>query len=368
MSAERLYFDYNATMPLIPEAFSAMTRILHMTGNASSVHRFGREMRQELEEARKTIASHLKAIPEEIIFTSGGSEANNTVIHTFQKLGARIIVSAVEHACVLKAATTADIIPVNQAGVIDLGALETLLQERKGQPTLVSVMLANNETGVIQPLEKIVALAHQYGAKVHSDCAQALGKIPFTFADLGVDYLSLSSHKIGGPLGAGVLIVKKGASFEPFVVGAGQEKGRRAGTYNTPAFAGFAAALEIVTPTIWQVTKKLRDYFEVQVKEICPEVLIFGFGEERLPNTSYIAMPGVNQETQLVAFDLEGIAVSAGTACTSGKIEPSHVLIAMGFANEVAREAIRVSFGPYVTQDQVDRLIHAWKQLYERTR
>jgi cysteine desulfurase len=366
MNTDRLYFDYNATMPLIPEAFTAMHRILSMTGNASSVHGFGREMRHELEEARKTIAAHLKALPEEIVFTSGGSEANNTVIHTFQKLGARIIVSAVEHSCVLKASSKAQILPVSKSGLIDLHALEKLLQDQK--PTLVSVMLANNETGVIQPIQDVVALARQYGAKVHSDCAQALGKIPFTFADLGVDYLSLSSHKIGGPLGAGVLIVKKGAPIEPLVVGAGQEKGRRAGTYNTPAFVGFAAALAHVTPDIWHETRQCRDYFEAQIKEICPEVMIFGAGEERLPNTCYLAMPGVNQETQLIAFDLEGIAVSAGTACTSGKIEPSHVLSAMGYTDEVAREAIRVSFGPDVTKSQVDRLIQAWKQLYERTR
>lgn len=368
MSRELFYFDYNATMPLIPEAFSAMQRILQMTGNASAVHRLGREMRQELEQARTLIASHLKVLPDEILFTSGGTEGNNVVMHTFNKLGARIVASAIEHACVLNAAPTAHIIPVSQDGVIDLSVLEQQLGEGKGQQTLVSVMLANNETGVIQPLQQVVEIAHRYGAWIHSDCAQALGKIPFSFEDLGADYLTLSSHKIGGPLGVGVLVVKKGAPFEPLIVGAGQEKGRRSGTYNTPAVVGFAAALEHIVPEKWQQTERLRDDFEKQITMICPEVHIFGGASKRLPNTSYLAMPGVSQETQLIAFDLDGIAVSAGTACTSGKIKPSHVLTAMGYDDEVARQAIRVSFGPHVQKEDVDYLVSAWKRLYERTR
>lgn len=368
MAAEGFYFDYNATMPLLPEAFDAMQHMMRRFGNASAVHRFGRDMRQELEKARQAIAARLKASPEEIIFTSGGTEANNTVIHIFKKLGASLLISTIEHACVLNAAVGAGLIPVSQEGVIDLLALEKQLQERAGKPTLVSVMLSNNETGVIQPLSQVVDLARQYGAWIHSDCAQALGKIPFTFEELGVDYLTLSSHKIGGPFGLGILLVKKGAPFDPLIVGAGQEKGRRAGTYNTPAIVGFAAALEQIVPEKWFQAERLRDFFEAQIKAICPEVPIFGAGCRRLPNTSYVAMPGVNQETQLIAFDLEGIAVSAGTACTSGKIEPSHVLIAMGYDSEIAGQAIRVSFGPCVTQGDVEHLVAAWKRLYERTR
>jgi len=367
MIHERLYFDYNATRPMSPQALSAMIQAFNLVGNPSSTHSFGRLIRREVEEARQTIARLVNAPSEGIIFTSGGSEANNTVIRTYEKMGARILVSAIEHPCVLNVSPQRELIPITKAGVVNISALENLLEARKGQNTLVSVMMVNNETGVIQPLQEVVALARRYGARVHTDAVQALGKIPVSFTDLGVDYLALSSHKIGGPQGIGALIVKQGAPFEPFMIGAGQEKGRRAGTYNTPAIIGFAAACENVSKDSWNEVQELRDYFEDQIRCVCPDVQIFGVEAMRVPNTSYLAMPGVNQETQLMAFDLDGIAVSGGSACSSGKVSASHVLLAMGYPEEIARQAIRISFGPEIQKEHINRLIKAWKTLYERT-
>jgi cysteine desulfurase len=367
MASERLYLDYNATMPLRPEVLQAMQKVFLITGSASSVHSYGRQARHELEEARRKIGEVLKAEPDEIIFTSGGSEANNAVIQTFEKMKAHIIVSAIEHTCVLKSSLKKQIAPVSKAGLIDLEKLEEILAENKEQQTLVSVMLANNETGVIQPLKEVVALARQYGAWVHSDGVQALGKIAFDFKELDVDYLTLSAHKVGGPFGIGALLIKKGAPFEPFIVGAGQERGYRAGTYNLPAAVGFAAAVCQMKSDHWEHTRHSRDLFERQVLGFCPQATIFGYDAIRLPNTSYLTMPDVDQETQLMAFDLEGIAVSAGSACSSGKISASHVLIAMGYPEEMARQAIRISFGPNLGQAEIDRLFLTWKSLYDRT-
>jgi cysteine desulfurase len=289
-----------------------------------------------------------------VVFTSGGSEANTMALK-----GAgveRLIVSAVEHPSVLEAAKASgkpvEILAVDGNGLVDLAALEKML---KGPRALVSVMLANNETGVIQPLAEIVGLAK--GHLVHTDAVHALGKIPANFGLLGVDLMTLSAHKLGGPVGAGALVVRDGLALEPLIHGGGQELRRRAGTENLAAVAGFGAVAETR-----QQTAALRDRLE----EALEGAFIFGRAVARLPNTTCFAFPGMKAETLLMAFDLEGIAVSSGSACSSGKVAKSHVLAAMGAAPEISQAAIRVSLGWDTSEDMIDQFIAAWRKIASR--
>jgi cysteine desulfurase len=291
-----------------------------------------------------------------VVFTSGGSEANNLAIK-----GAaveRIIVSAVEHPSVLQAATASGkpvgIIPVDGNGVIDLGALEELLH---GPKALVSVMLANNETGVVQPVAEVARLAQQHGALVHSDAVQVLGKLPLNFGLLYVDFLTLSAHKSGGPVGVGALVVRDGVPVEPLIHGGGQELRRRAGTENLVTIAGFGAAAPLK-----QDVKALRDRLEAELDG----AVIFGSAVERLPNTTCFALQGMKAETLLMAFDLEGVAVSSGAACSSGKVARSHVLAAMGVKPEISEAAIRVSLGWDTSEHDIEHFIAAWRKIRDR--
>ena len=354
----RVYLDHNATSPLKESARRAMLSAFELTGNASSIHAEGRQAHALLDEARDAVARAVGAIAPMVVFTSGGSEANNLALK-----GApveRLIVSAIEHPSVLEAARNSGkevhILPVDGEGLVDLGALERLLAA--GPKALVSVMLANNETGVIEPIREVVRLAHAQGALVHSDAVQALGKIPVNFGLLGTDLVSLSAHKLGGPAGAGALVVRDGLALDPLIQGGGQELRRRAGTENLAAIAGFAAAAQEKRLEI----KALRDHIE----EGLEGAVVFGGKAERLPNTSCFAMPGLSAETALMALDLAGFAVSSGSACSSGKVAKSHVLSAMGVAPDLANAAIRVSLGWTTTARDIDQFISAWNRIKAR--
>jgi cysteine desulfurase len=354
----RVYLDHNATSPLKESARRAMLAALELGGNASSIHEEGRQAHALLDGARESVGRAVGAIAPMVVFTSGGSEANNLALKGAP--AERLIVSAIEHPSVLEAARGSgrdvDILPVDGEGVADLEALERLL--KAGPKALVSVMLANNETGVIEPLRDVAALAHAHGALVHSDAVQALGKIPVNFGLLGVDLLSLSAHKLGGPMGAGALIVRDGLALEPLIHGGGQEFRRRAGTENLAAIAGFAAAVQEKRLEI----KALRDHLE----EGLEGAVILGAKAERLPNTTCFAMPGLSAETLLMALDLAGFAVSSGSACSSGKVAKSHVLAAMGIAPDLVNAAIRVSLGWTTTARDIEQFISAWGRIKAR--
>jgi cysteine desulfurase len=363
MNAVSAYLDHNATSPLRPVAFDAMAEASKAGGNPSSVHRSGRAARARVDAARRQVAALVGAMPSEIIFTSGGTEANNLAIAGTGCM--RVLISAVEHDSVLKAAPDAEIIPVDGNGVIDLGALERLLSASKA-PTLVSVMFANNETGVLQPIADVVRLARVTGALVHCDAVQGAGKAPVDLHGLGVDYLSLSAHKFGGPTGIGALVVRGNAPFVTDRRGGGQESNRRAGTENVAGIAGFGAAAEAARGGI--EGSALRDRVEMALQAIAPDAQVFGAGAPRLGNTVCISMPGVRAETQVMALDLAGVCVSAGAACSSGKVTRSPVLTAMGIDPAVADTALRISFGWNSQPEDIERLIAAWRDLYIRVR
>ncbi len=360
-----VYLDYNATAPLRPAAAEAIARAQGMTGNPSSVHSFGRQARAALETAREQVAALAGAKPAQVVFTSGGTEANNLALAGSGR--ARILVSGIEHDSILTAAPAAERIPVTGDGVVDLAELERLLQADK-RPALVCVMLANNETGVIQPLADVVAIAHRAGALVHCDAVQAAGKLALDFTALGVDLMSLSAHKFGGPKGAGALVVADAVPFAAQLRGGGQERGRRAGTENVAAIAGFgAAAVEAARDlSHLQVIAAMRDWLERDAGADVPATRIIGAGAPRLPNTSCLALPGVGAETLVMALDLAGVAVSAGSACSSGKVKASHVLKAMGLGAEIAGSSIRVSLGWASTSADVERFLAVWSEFAGR--
>ncbi len=366
---ESIYLDYNATAPLKPRVAEAMARALEMGGNPSSVHRAGRLARRAVEEARLKVAAMAGARPSEVVFTSGGTEANNLALKGMDV--GRLIVSEVEHDSILAAAAHAGApvtpLPVDGEGVVEVAELERLLAASVA-PALISVMLANNETGVIQPLAEVAARARRAGARLHCDAVQAPGRIALDAAALGVDLLTLSAHKFGGPQGVGALIVRQDAPLAAAHHGGGQELGRRAGTENVAAIVGFGVASELTAEDLGKSAKiaLLRDGLENRLRALAPGLTVFGTGARRLPNTTCVAMPGVSAEAQVMALDLAGVAVSAGAACSSGKVELSHVLRAMGVAEPEAGRAIRVSLGWRTSARDIDRLVKAWGELYLR--
>jgi cysteine desulfurase len=360
--SETAYLDWNATAKLRPEAGAAMAAFLAHTGNPSSVHRAGREAKRLLERARAQIAERVGTSPNDVTFTSGGTEANHLALRGFPDR--RLIVSAIEHDSVLAAATGATILPVTPSGVAGLDTLEKLLAG--GGPALVSLMLANNETGAIQPVTEAARIAHRNGALLHCDAVQALGKISFNFSELRADLMTISAHKIGGPMGVGALIASPDLPLRPIQTGGGQERGRRAGTENLPGIAGFGAAALIGTDMA--PVAALRGQAEQRLRAIAPDAHIHGMNVPRLPNTICISMPRVAAATQVIALDLAGVMVSAGSACSSGKVKRSHVLDAMGVAPEIAECAIRISLGWSTTGADIDKLVEAWGALYARTR
>jgi cysteine desulfurase len=363
-----IYLDYAATTPVKPEVIKAMTAVMEMHGNASSVHGYGRAARDKVETARAIISSRYNTKPAQVVFTSGATEANNAALHAYKNRP--IIISSIEHPSVMQTAHVGgqpNIVQVSDSGVINLNHLEDVL---KANPqSIVSIMLVNNETGVVQPVKEACALAKQYGAVVHCDAVQGAGRIKIDFKDLGVDMLSISAHKLGGPQGVGALIIAENIKPEPFITGGSQEQRRRAGTENVAGIVGFGAAVSMLDADIAMAGEwaAWRDNFEAQIIKVAPKATVFGAHAQRVAGISCLAMPSVRNDTQLMAFDLAGLAVSSGSACSSGKVQPSPVLKAMGADEALATSAIRVSFGWGSGQQDLEKLAQIWLELYHRT-
>lgn len=378
-AGERVYCDYNATAPLRAEAARALVDALARVGNASSVHREGRAARAAIEAARVEVAALVGAAPSGVIFTSGGSEANALVLSPGFRRTAEapcdvLLVGAGEHACVLEghrfSAPAVERIPLDADGVADLAWLDARLAALDGRRALVSLQLANNETGVIQPVPEAARIAHAHGALVHTDAVQAPGRIPVSIAALGVDALTLSAHKIGGPQGAGALVLAgDGYALDRILRGGGQERGWRAGTENVPAIAAFGAAARAVCDGLAEESARLARLgtaFADAIRAAAPQAVVFGAGAPRLPNTILFAVPGVKAETALIAFDLGGVALSSGSACSSGKVGRSHVLDAMGVAPALAEGALRLSCGYGTRDDDVIRFASVLEDMVTR--
>ncbi|MFK4656963.1 cysteine desulfurase [Bradyrhizobium japonicum] len=369
----RVYLDWNATTPLRAEARTAMLAAWELIGNPSSVHAEGREARRLVEEARATLAAAVGALPRNVVFTSAGTEANALALSPGLRGASggpveRLLVSAVEHASVLSGgrfpANKVSQIPVTRSGVIDLDRLKALLGD--GPPALASIMAANNETGAIQPLAEAAGIIHEAGGLLHVDAIQTLGKIPFDIKAVDADLATFSAHKIGGPKGVGALVLAEGiAGLEPVLRGGGQELSRRAGTENVAGIAGFGAAVRAALQTLPEDAERmatLRDSLENGIREIAGAI-IFADDIKRLPNTILFTAPGLRAETAVIGFDLEGVAVSSGSACSSGKVQPSHVLSAMGYDATVAQGAVRLSLGWSTEPDDINRTLEAWRKL-----
>lgn len=359
------YFDHNATSPISTEVEEAVVRALRDFGNPSSVHGPGRAARNLVEEAREEVAKLVGGMPENVIFTSGATEANNQALLCCGR--SQVLASAIEHPSVLETAPDEERIPVSPQGVVELDAITELLK-RRGRFSIVSVMAANNELGVIQPVRGAAERAHAAGALFHCDAVQAAGRIPINVEKLQTEFLTVSSHKLGGPKGVGALILGAGVEIEPFFRGGGQERRHRGGTENVPGIAGFGVAARIAQEkrlTIGRVAN-LIGVLERRALAAVPEAVIFGEDAPRVANTSLIALPGVDAETQIMALDLAGIAVSAGSACSSGKVGESHVLQAMGVEPDLGRCAIRISLGHDNTVEDVEKFVDVWSGLHKR--
>jgi len=376
----RIYLDWNATAPLRPEARAAVAAALDRAGNPSSIHAEGRAARQLIERAREQVAALVGAESKLVTFTSGGTEANNLALTPAVQAGDqktprdRLLVSAIEHVSVRAGGQfvgdAVEEIPVTTAGMVDCAALARRLAALAPQRALVSVMLANNETGVIQPICEVAAAAHEAGALLHVDAVQAAGRVSCNINELGADLLTLSAHKLGGPKGAGALIRRDETLHlpHPLVRGGGQERGLRGGTENVAAIAGFGAAAEagrLALETDALRMTALREQLEASLKAATPKAIIFGEGAGRVPNTTLVAVPGMKAETAVIALDLAGFAVSSGAACSSGKVQPSHVLAAMGASPELAGGGVRISLGWTTTQSEIDCFVDAWIKVAE---
>jgi cysteine desulfurase len=376
MMPERSYFDWNATAPLRLEARRAFEEALSLPGNPSSVHAEGRAARRVIESARQEVAALLGAKASDVFFTSSGTEANMLALSPAWEIGAdkgprdRLLMSAVEHISVRSGGRfpkeKITDIPVDAAGRVDLAALAEAVA--KSERSLVSLMLANNETGVIQPIVEAAAIVHAAGGLFHVDAVQAAGRIPCEMEALGADLVTLSAHKIGGLKGVGALIRADDDIHlaDPLIRGGGQERGLRAGTENVLGIAAFGAAAAAARQLGQAEAARmlaLRNRLEAGLRAIAPATVIFGAAAERLPNTTLFALDGMKAETAVIAFDLEGIAVSSGAACSSGKVQPSHVLAAMGVSPGLLRGAVRVSLGWETTETEVEALLSAWRKL-----
>jgi cysteine desulfurase len=372
----RSYLDYNATAPLRPEAREAMVAALATHGNPSSVHAEGRAARALIESARAKVARLAGAKPENVIFTSGGSEANALALAAQTGEAWHCYISAVEHPSVLAGGRfyreSTSRIPVSGDGVIDLDVLAAELAKHHlgGWRPFVSLMAANNETGAIQPVAAAVEIVREAGGLLHSDAVQAAGRLPLDFGALGADMMTLTAHKIGGPKGVGALVLREGVPVEPLIKGGGQERRRRAGTENVAGIVGFGVAAELAAaePDKAAELAALRDELEERALAVEPDTVVVSGRVARLPNTSCLAVPGTKAETLVIGLDLAGVAVSAGSACSSGKVEASHVLSAMGLSHELAQGAIRVSLGFGTVSADIERFIGAWSELIKRMR
>jgi cysteine desulfurase len=371
--ADRVYLDWNSTTPLRPEARQAMAAAWDTAGNPSSVHAEGRQARRLVEDARAAIAAAVAARPRDVVFLSGGTEANALALTPGLRRGPgdavqRLLVSAIEHPSALSGgrfpAEVIGTIKVTSAGLVDLDHVRQLLAD--GPPALVSVMLANNETGAVQPVGEVGDIVHQAGGLLHVDAIQALGKIPFDIKSVRADLLTLSAHKIGGPKGVGALVLAEDVQgLEPQLRGGGQELGRRAGTENVAGIAAFGAAARAAMAALPADAERmlgLRNRLETGLQQT-PGIVLFSANAPRLPNTTLFTVPGLKAETAVIGFDLSGIAVSSGSACSSGKVQPSHVLDAMGVGRELAQGAVRLSLGWSTSEADIDLAVQAWRKL-----
>ncbi|HXQ06885.1 MAG TPA: cysteine desulfurase family protein [Bradyrhizobium sp.] len=370
---DRVYLDWNATTPLRPEARAAMAAAWDFCGNPSSVHAEGRQARRLVEEARAAVAGAVGALPRNVVFTSGGTEANALALTPGLRRGSglpvqRLLISAIEHVSVLAGGRfpteAISMIGVTSAGLLHLDHLRTKLEA--GPPALASVMLANNETGAVQPVAQVAEIVHAAGGLLHVDAIQALGKMSFDIKALNADLVTVSGHKIGGPKGVGAVARAEGVrGLEPLLRGGGQELGHRAGTENVAGIAGFGASAKAAMGTRETDAirlESLRNWLERGLRETTGAI-VFSGDVPRLPNTTLFTVPGLKAETAVIGFDLEGIAVSSGSACSSGKVQPSHVLKAMGFGPEIAEGAVRLSLGWSTSPADIDRCLKAWRKL-----
>lgn len=376
----RIYFDHNATAPPYPAVVEAVTRTLRdVPGNASSVHAFGQQAKAVMDDARSHTAALIGAEPSEIVFTSGGTEADNAALRGAAEALApmgrrRIVTSGIEHEAVLVTARALEraghpltILSVDASGVVDPAALEAAIT---ADTAIVSVMHANNEVGTIQPIAELAAIARAHGALFHTDAVQSVGKIPVSARALGIDLLSLSGHKFGAPKGVGALWVRRGVRLAAYQTGGKQERARRAGTENVPALAGLGVAATIARESLASAPAiaALRDDLERRILAAVPGTRVNGDPSRRVPNTSNISFDGIEAESLLIALDLEGIAVSTGSACSSGSLEPSHVLRAMGLPHPRTRNSLRFSLGSTSTAAEVDVLVDRLPALVEKLR
>ena len=377
----RIYLDHNATTPVGPRVVDAVTGVLRdQFGNASSVHTFGQAAKSCVDDARSAVATLLGGRPQEIVFTSGGTEADNLAIRGVADAHVstsrrHLIASAIEHEAVLntfkalaRRGWTTSLLPVDSTGIVDPAALESAITD---DTALVSVMHANNEIGTIQPIPELAAIANRHGALFHSDAVQSVGKVPVAVDDLHVDLLSLSGHKFNGPKGIGALWVRRGSRLTATATGGRQERNRRAGTENVPGIVGLGEAARLATEKLATEDARvglLRDRLEAGILTVVPGTVVNGDCEHRVPNTTNISFDRVEAESLLIALDLEGIAVSTGSACSSGALEPSHVLRAMGFSPHRTQNAIRFSLGMANTADQIDRVVAVLPRVVEKLR
>jgi cysteine desulfurase len=377
----RIYFDYNATTPLAPAVIEAVvTATRDQFGNASSVHHFGQRAKAGLDEARSAVAALIRADPSEVVYTSGGTESDNFAIRgaaeALEATGRRhLVASAIEHEAVLntlkalsRRGWTTSLVPVDQTGIVDPERLRSLVTK---DTALVSVMHANNEIGTIQPIAELAAIAHAQGALMHTDAVQSVGKIPVDVRAMGIDLLSLSAHKFNGPKGAGALWIKRGTRMLPILTGGKHERSRRAGTENVPAIVGMGIAAQLAAAKLEPEASRLaslRDRLEDGILRAVPGAIVNGARSPRVPNTSNISFDRVEAESLLIALDLEGIAVSTGSACSSGTLEPSHVLRAMGLSSHRTQNSLRFSLGLFSTEEEVDRVIAILPGLVQKLR
>lgn len=362
---QRIYLDYNATAPVHSEVMDKMCSVLALPGNASSVHLDGRTVRSTIEDSRDSISKLVGFPSSSITFTSGGTEANATIIKGLLDRGSisKVYCSSIEHPSVYEHVPPNCRIGVDRSGVLDLEQLAKLLSEEKA-PILLCLMLANNETGVIQPVREAATLVHEFGGLLLCDAVQGPGKTNFSFESLGADFYALSAHKIGGPQGVGCIVSGTNTEPEPLLLGGGQERRRRSGTENAPGIAGFGvAARSILAGDRLRDVEQNRNKLEAELLAAKPDAVIFGQETSRLVNTTNIALPGVSSEQQVIRLDLAGFSVSAGSACSSGKVSTSHVLLAMGVAPELAASAIRISIGPDTEWAELEKFVDVWATL-----
>jgi cysteine desulfurase len=385
MSAQLpVYLDHAATTPMVDECAQAMLHQMKALGNPSSLHAFGRAARKEVEHGRELIAKVIDCHPSEIIFTGSGTESDNTALKGFFWKGRAegrniVVVSAIEHHAILDSAhwlaehdgAELIVLGVDNSGVVDLAQLAQLITARGDEIAVISVMSANNETGVIQPIREIVEMAKPSGIPVHSDSVQSFGKVPLSFTELGLTAMTLSGHKIGGPLGIGALVLQKGLDIPALLHGGGQERDIRSGTINAPSIVGFAAAVQRADKDFIDRNDRvrlLRDLLIVGIRNALPDSYVNGDEVDRLPGIVNVTFPGTESDTLLLLLDAEGIACSTGAACTAGVSRPSHVLLAMGRSVESARSSLRFSLGGSTTREEIEETLHVLPSVISRAK